>query len=180
MRAFESLRVNTFPLHTKPPIIYRPFASNKEPCKWSSHWCSQACWCGMWGCISGDHLRRKDHVCGTMPTLEGQVETKERRSRCLTFRRLGEMSPAQKQQEGKLVSLLYLLWGLSLQGCGEALAPSDHQQTSTTWHFTGQLFSSRSQCRTAMCTWGGSQLHRMNPYSCPCTGNTARIIVTTL
>ena len=56
---------------------------------------------------------------GTMPGWGGQAEARERRSRCLTFRRLGEMSPAQKHEEGKLVPLLNLLWGLSLQGGGE-------------------------------------------------------------
>lgn len=56
---------------------------------------------------------------GTMPDLGGQAEARERRSRCLTFQRLGEMSPSQKHQDVKLVSLLDLLWGLSLQGGGE-------------------------------------------------------------
>lgn len=73
---------------------------------------------------------------GTVPSLGGQAGARERRRRCLTFRKLGETSLSQKHPEGKLVSLLDLLWGLSLQGGGERhwqWPPADQHHLAFWW-----------------------------------------------
>lgn len=69
--------------------------------------------------------------------------------------------------DGDLAPLLDLLWDLGLWGVG-----------SGGQHHLALYWPAVELCKSVvMCTWPGSWLQRMDPYTCPCAGNTARIII---
>lgn len=89
----------------------------------------------------------------------------------LTIVKLGEMSPAQKHLDGGPVSHLDLLWGLSSWGGGERLVGRWPWWPASlgTW-----------LAKFGLCAPGEGHGWRMDPCTCACVGNTARIIVPVL